>query len=67
MAEHITRIRTEQGDLQIDYNALANLPTSDTTLSQSGKFADAKVVGQKIQEVNCKDTINKMKIINNDL
>lgn len=26
MAEHITRIRTESGDMQIDYNALANLP-----------------------------------------
>lgn len=27
MSKHITRIRTESGDLQIDYNALANLPT----------------------------------------
>lgn len=26
MAQHITRIRTASGDLQIDYNALANLP-----------------------------------------
>jgi hypothetical protein len=26
MAQYITKIRTESGDLQIDYNALANLP-----------------------------------------
>ena len=26
MADYITRIRTESGDLQIDYNALANKP-----------------------------------------
>jgi hypothetical protein len=29
MAEFITRIRTESGDLQIDYNSLANLPDFD--------------------------------------
>lgn len=28
MAQYITKIRTEQGDLQIDYNALANKPAS---------------------------------------
>lgn len=56
MAEYITRIRTDKGDMQIDYNYLANLPISDTTLSQSGKFADAKVVGDKIKEVS--DNIN---------
>lgn len=27
MSEYITKIRTDQGDKQIDYNALANLPT----------------------------------------
>lgn len=27
MSDYVTRIRTESGDLQIDYNALANLPT----------------------------------------
>lgn len=52
MAEYVTKIRTEQGDKQIDYNYLANLPVSDTTLSKSGKFADAKVVGEKIKEIN---------------
>ena len=27
MAEYVTKVRTNQGDKQIDYNALANLPT----------------------------------------
>lgn len=27
MSQYVTKIRTEAGDLQIDYNALANLPT----------------------------------------
>ena len=27
MADYITKIRTDKGDLPIDYNALANLPT----------------------------------------
>lgn len=29
MSQYITRIRTASGDLQIDYNALANIPTID--------------------------------------
>lgn len=52
MADYIKRIRTESGDLQIDYAALANLPQSDTTLTKSGSFADAKIVGNKIKELN---------------
>lgn len=52
MAEYITRIRTESGDKQIDYNALANLPTTDKTLSQSELAADAKVTGDKINDLN---------------
>lgn len=48
MAEYITAIRTESGDKQIDYNALANLPQSDTTLSAPGKFADAQATGTAI-------------------
>ena len=51
MANYIKKIRTDVGDLQIDYEALANLPKADETLSQSGKFADAKVVGDKIKDV----------------
>lgn len=45
MAQYVQRIRTESGDLQIDYQALANLPKSDPTLSQEGSFADAKATG----------------------
>ena len=30
MAQYITKIRTENGDLQIDYNALANLPPAES-------------------------------------
>ena len=52
MAEYITKIRTENGDKQIDYLALANLPTTDNTLTISGAFADAKVTGDKIKNIN---------------
>ena len=52
MANYVTKIRTQSGEKQIDYTALANLPQSDTTLTQSGSFADAKVTGDKIAEVS---------------
>lgn len=48
MAQYVKKIRTDAGDLQIDYNALANLPKTDTTLEVSGKAADAKAVGDAI-------------------
>lgn len=51
MAEYVTKIRTENGDKQIDYNALANLPQPDATLTKSGSFADAKATGSKIEQV----------------
>jgi preprotein translocase subunit SecD len=56
MAEYVTRIRTESGDKQIDYNALANLPTTDKTLSQSEQAADAKATGDKINTLNSEIT-----------
>lgn len=56
MAEYITKIRTEGGDLPIDYNSLANLPSPDTTLTKSGGFADAKAVGDQIKNINSKIT-----------
>ena len=49
MAQYVTKIRTESGDKQIDYNALANLPQSDATLTQTGSFADAKATGDAIK------------------
>lgn len=33
MSQYITRIRTATGDLQIDYNALANKPLKMTTIN----------------------------------
>lgn len=51
MSQYVTKIRTESGDLQIDYNALANLPKSDDSLTQSGSFADAKATGDTINVV----------------
>lgn len=51
MPKFVTRIRTSDGDLPVDYNALANLPESDATLSNSGSFADAKATGDAIGEV----------------
>lgn len=51
MSQYVTKIRTESGDLQIDYNALANLPKSDDSLTQSGSFADAKATGDTINTV----------------
>lgn len=54
MAQLITRIRTESGDLQIDYNALANLPQSDKTLSKDGGFADAKATSEAIKNATIK-------------
>lgn len=49
--ELVKRIRTISGDAQIDYLALANLPTSDSTLTKSGSFADAAVVGSKFTTI----------------
>lgn len=47
----VTRINAGGELRQIDYNALANLPTSDKELSTDGGFADAKVVGDEIKRV----------------
>ena len=52
MSEYIKKIQTDKGEKQIDYNALANLPKSDTSLSKGGFFADAKVTGEKIEKLS---------------
>lgn len=49
---YVTRIRTEFGDKQIDYRALANLPRCDETLSVAGGMADAKATGDRINELS---------------
>lgn len=51
MADFITGIMTQQGPKKIDYAAIGNRPASDTTLSQSGAFADAKAVGDELQDI----------------
>ena len=51
MAEFVTKIRTADGDKEIDYRYLAHKPESDNTLSVKGGFADAKAVGEKIAEL----------------
>lgn len=64
MSEYIKRIRTTTGDKQIDYNALANLPTLvtvDNALTESGKAADAKVVGDKLSALTQRSDANTLK------
>lgn len=48
MADYITKIRTNEGDKQIDYNALANLPASvmDATNTVISPNADYAEVGE---------------------
>lgn len=54
----IKKIRTQSGDAQIDYESLANLPVSDKTLTQEGKAADAKEVGDRLGQLS-DDIANK--------
>lgn len=49
--DYIEQIQTSNGPTRINYNALANLPTSDMTLSKKGAFADALIVGQKFMSL----------------
>lgn len=65
MSQYVTKIRTASGDLQIDYNALANLPTTDTTLTLSGQAADAKAVADALDNMNTKFS-NPNLLINGD-
>ena len=58
MAQYVTKIRTENGDMQIDYNALGNLPKFDTTLTESGYIADAKSVGDQIKVIS--ESVNQL-------
>lgn len=65
MADYIKKIRTEKGDLQIDYESLANLPQFDADWKAANNLADATVVNNKIKgvedKVNAANTeINKL-------
>jgi hypothetical protein len=48
MAQYITKIRTESGDKQIDYNALANLPSQPTLESLGAASAQHTHVPESI-------------------
>lgn len=63
MANYAKKIRTDKGDLQIDYTALANLPKSDTELKEEGGFADAKVVGDKLLQLAQRDLEQDTRIV----
>ena len=52
MSNLIKKIRTQSGDAQIDYESLANLPVPDKTLTQEGKAADAKEVGDRLGQLS---------------
>lgn len=57
MSDYIKKIRTSNGDKQIDYEALANLPTIpsvDTSLTNEGAAADSKATGDAINLVNAR-------------
>ncbi len=49
MADSINKIQTSSGCVTFNYNALDNLPQSDTSLTKSGSFADSKAVGDRIE------------------
>lgn len=66
MADYITKIRTESGDKQIDYNALANLPESDPTLSVPEMFADAEATGTAIKNLS-KNTDDKITNLSSEI
>lgn len=49
MSNAIKGVKVGNEVKKIDYNSLDNLPQTDTTLSVSGKAADAKAVGDKLK------------------
>lgn len=58
MATYIQGIQTSVGVVKYDYNYLANLPESDSTLTKQGEFADALVTGRKFTQLNT--SVNKL-------
>lgn len=60
MADYITKIRTADGDLPIDFNSLWGKPDPvvPSNRAVTGQFADAKAVYDQIEDV--KDTIKEI-------
>ena len=53
MSQYIKKIRTDQGDLQIDYNALANLPTiSNPNLLINSDLLSCQDYKQKVAAIS---------------
>lgn len=71
MSEYIETIMVQPGvRSKIDYNALANKPQSDTTLTISGSFADAHTVGVRFSTVLSsigKNAVSIQNIVDNDI
>lgn len=58
MAEYITKIRTEDGDLPIYYGALYGVPdiVAPSSNATTGQIADAKAVDERIKSVEARIT-----------
>lgn len=72
MSEFVTKIRTDKGDLQIDYNALANLPALNTMFSNPNLLINSdfrKPVNQRGQTsyaiTENTYTIDRWKVLSN--
>lgn len=53
MAEYITKFRTDQGDKQVDYNALGNLPKIDAEIDEnSGNAVQNKAVAAALKKIS---------------
>jgi hypothetical protein len=62
MAQYITKIRTESGDKQIDYNALANLPSQPTLESLGAASVEHTHDPESIGAANAQHTHTKSDI-----
>lgn len=72
-SNYVTKIRTVDGDKQIDYNALANLPSiylkSEVDKALAGKVSNSDFdtkVSNKVSELVSNTAYNKSQILSND-
>ena len=61
MSQYVTKIKTSDGDLQIDYNALANLPELNTMFSNPNLLIN----GDCCSALHCRDDLIKLRTIVN--